>query len=56
MSNQEAVKRYQANRDAIMLRPDKETGAAIRAAASAAGQSTQQFILQAVRERMEREK
>ena len=34
----------------------KETGAAIRAAAAKAGQSNQQYILQATLERMEREK
>ena len=50
-----AVKKAQAKCDAIMLRPKKEDGAAIRAAAAAAGQSNQQYILQAVRERMERE-
>ena len=50
-----AVKKAQAKCDAIMLRPPKEEGAAIRAAAFAAGQSTQQYVLQAARERMERE-
>ena len=50
-----AVKKAQSKCDAIMLRPPKEEGAAIRAAATAAGQSNQQYILQAVRERMERE-
>ena len=38
-----------------MLRPPKEEGAAIRAAAAASGQSNQQYILQATRERMERD-
>ena len=50
-----AVKKAQAKCDAIMLRPPKEEGAAISAAAFAAGQSTQQYVLQAARERMERE-
>ena len=50
-----AVKKAQAKCDAIMLRPPKEEGAAIRAAAFAAGQSTQQYVLQAARERMERD-
>lgn len=50
-----AVKKAQAKCDAIMLRPPKEEGTAIRAAAAAAGQSTQQYVLQAVRDRMERE-
>ena len=42
-----AVKKAQSKCDAIMLRP--------RAAAAAAGQSNQQYILQATRERMKRE-
>ena len=50
-----AVKKAQSKCDAIMLRPSKEEGTAIRAAATAAGQSNQQYILQAVRERMNRE-
>ena len=41
--------------DRLSINPTKEEGAAIRAAAAAAGQSNQQYILQAVRERMERE-
>lgn len=56
LSAQERVKRYQAKCDAIMLRPFKDDGEKIRAAAAAAGQSTQKYILQAVFERMEREK
>jgi uncharacterized protein (DUF1778 family) len=50
-----AVKKYQATRDAIMLRPPAAEGAEIRAAAAAAGQSLQAYVLQAVRERMNRE-
>ena len=50
-----AVKKAQSKCDAIMLRPPKEEGSAIRAAAAAAGQSNQQYILQATRERMKRE-
>lgn len=46
---------YNRKQDNIMVRPNKEEGAAIRAAAAAAGQSVQGYILQAVRERMERE-
>ena len=38
-----------------MVRPTKEEGAAIRAAAASVGQSVQAYILQAVRERMEQE-
>lgn len=55
-SNQDAVKRYQATRDAIMLRPSKEDGRQIRDAAADAGQSVQAYILQAVRDRMSRDK
>ena len=55
-ANKQAVKRYQAGRDAIMLRPAKEDGNEIRAAAAAAGLSLQGYILQAVREKMDREK
>lgn len=47
---------YNAKCDAIMLRPRKEAGNEIREAAAAAGQSLQGYILQAVRERMERER
>lgn len=38
-----------------MVRPTKEEGAAIRAAAASAGQSVQAYVLQAIRERMGRE-
>lgn len=50
-----AVKKYQQSRDNIMIRPDKETGAQIRQAAANAGQSVQQYILQAVNDRMNTE-
>ena len=46
---------YNRKQDNIMIRPAKEDGAAIRAAAAKAGQSVQAYVLQAVRERMERE-
>lgn len=55
-SNIDAVKKYQEKRDAIMLRPSKEVGEAIRAAAAEAGQSVQAYILQAVSDRMDRDK
>ena len=55
-SNQDAVKRYQATRDAIMIRPRKEAGQEIRTAAAEAGQSVQAYILQAIRDRMSRDK
>lgn len=53
-AHKRAVKKAQSKCDAIMLRPSKEEGTAIRAAA-AAGQSNQQYILQATRERMKRD-
>ena len=55
LSDTERTRRYQATRDAIMLRPAKLEGAAIRAAAADAGQSVQAYILEAIRERMARE-
>lgn len=51
-----ADKRHVSKLDNIMIRPYLEEGATIRAAAAAAGQSVQGYILQAIRERMEREK
>lgn len=47
-----ASKKWNQSRDNIIIRPDVETGAAIRAAAAAAGLSLQQFILAAVAEKM----
>ena len=47
-AHKKASAKWNSSRDNIMLRPDKETGAAIRAAAAAAGLSVQQFILKAV--------
>lgn len=55
LTKQERVKRAQAKCDAITIRPRKETGQAIRAAAAEAGQPLQRYILHAVLERMERE-
>ena len=58
MPTSEAQKRaniaYNRRQDAIMLRPDKETGAAIRKAAQDAGKPLQRFILDAVLEKMRR--
>lgn len=54
LSNSERVKRAQAKCDAIMLRPKKEDGHRIRAAAQAAGVPLQRYILQAVEEKIER--
>ena len=47
---------YNAKCDRIVIQPRKEQGQTIREAAAAAGQSLQGYILQAVRERMERER
>lgn len=47
--------KYNATCDRIVIQPKKETGATIRAAAADAGQSLQGYILQACRERMERD-
>lgn len=46
---------YQRRQDALTVRPSKDTGAQIRAAAAAAGQSAQAYILQACAERMQRD-
>ena len=51
-----AVIAYNKRQDAIMLRPDKETGAAIRQAAQDAGKPLQRFVLDAVLEKMGRKK
>lgn len=48
-AHKRASKKWNNSRDNIMIRPDKETGSAIRAAAADAGLSVQQFILKAVR-------
>ena len=47
--------RHQAKLDRIVIQPGKEEGAKIRQAAADAGQSVQGYILQAIKERMERE-
>ncbi len=47
---------YNAKCDRIAIQPRKELGQEIRAAAAAAGQSLQGYVLQAVAERMERDK
>lgn len=48
-------KRSDAKYQQILLKPYKAEGDLIRAHAEAAGQSLQQYILQAVRERMQKE-
>ena len=52
-AKKKAVQRYQSKCDAIMLRPPISEGETIRAAAVQAGQSTQGYILDAVRQRMQ---
>lgn len=47
---------YNRRQDNIMIRPNKEEGAAIRAAAAAAGMSLQAYVLRAVRAWMEHER
>ena len=56
MANKDAVKKYQQARDAFKIRPTKEEGEAIRAAAAASGTSVQAYVLTAVREKIDREK
>lgn len=46
---------YQKRQDALTIRPSREEGAQIRAAAAAAGLSVQRYILQACQERMRRD-
>ncbi len=50
-----AVRKYQQGQDSITIRPSKQDGAAIRAAAAAAGQPVQVYIKQACFERMQRD-
>lgn len=45
---------YNRRMDSITLRPSKEEGARIRKAAEDAGQPLQRYILEAVREKMEK--
>ncbi len=49
-------KRYTDKCDNINIRPLKEKGDEIRSAAAAAGQSLQGYILQAVEDRMKRDR
>lgn len=58
MSTEAQIKasvKYNKSRDYFGLRPDKKTGKAIREAAANAGQSVQQYILQAVQKRIEQD-
>lgn len=55
-AKKEGNARHIAKLDIIKIQPYKEEGAAIRAAASAAGMSVQRYILEAVREKMKHER
>ena len=56
MSNAERVRKHQLEKlDDIRVRPVKGTKDRWRAAADQVGQSLQQYIIQAVEERMQRE-
>lgn len=46
---------YNRRQDSITIRPSKDDGAQIRAAAAAAGQPVQVYIMQACKERMQRD-
>ena len=46
---------YNRRQDSITIRPSKDKGGAIRAAAAAAGQPVQVYIMQACFERMRRD-
>ena len=54
-AHKRASTKWNSNRDNIMIRPTKEEGARIREHAADAGQSVQQYVLDAVRARMEEE-
>jgi predicted DNA binding CopG/RHH family protein len=55
-AHKKASAKWNSSRDNILIRPDKETGARIRAAAAAAGLSVQRFILSVLAEYMDKEK
>ena len=55
-AKKESNARYASKLDQIMVRPIKEEGELIRQAAKDANQSVQAYILQAIRECMERDK
>lgn len=54
-AHKRASYKYNAARDNIMIRPSKEVGERIRAAAAKAGQSVQKFILDAVTDKLNKE-
>lgn len=52
-AHKRASAKWNASRDNIMIRPEKEEGQKIRDAAARAGQSVQTYILNAVRREIE---
>ena len=52
-AHKRASAKWNASRDNIMIRPEKEEGQKIRDAAARAGQSVQTFILNVVRREIE---
>ena len=55
-AHKDASKRWNESRDCITLRPEKEVGAKIRAAAKAKKTTIQKYVLAAVDEYMANEK
>ena len=51
-AHKKASAKWNASRDNIMIRPEREEGARIRAAAVAAGKSVQAYILDILRAAM----
>ena len=54
-AHKKASAKWNNSRDSITIRPSKEEGAAIRAAAASAGMSIQQFILASLSEYMKKD-
>ena len=54
-AHKKASAKWNSSRDNILIRPDKETGARIRASAAEAGLSVQRFILSALSEYMKKD-
>lgn len=50
-----AAVKHNRTKDCIMIRPTKTDGGTVRAAAADAGQSLHDYILQACKERMQRD-
>lgn len=55
-AHKKASYKWNSSRDNIMVRPDKAEGQRIRQAAADAGISVSAYILEAVRDKMERDK